>query len=101
MFPPHSKVSANLASTYGIKLVSPALVTATKLKDRSHSWDLEKRSKLGMGEVKSLVLKFKARSQSWDFPLLQSWAALGPLKFPTKTLSSFLIQSPGDTCLIN
>ena len=53
MFPPHSKVSANLASTYGIKLASPALVTATKLKDRSHSWDLEKRSKLGMGEVKS------------------------------------------------
>lgn len=35
MFPPHSKVSANLASTYGIKLASHALVTATKLKDRA------------------------------------------------------------------
>ena len=97
MFPPHSKVSVNLASIYGIKLASPALVTATKLKDPS--WDPEKR--LGMGEVKSLVLKFKASSQSCDFPLLQSWAALGPLKFPPKTLSSFLIQSPDDTCLMN
>ena len=45
MFPPHSKVSVNLASIYGIKLASPALVTATKLKDPS--WDPEKR--LGMG----------------------------------------------------
>ena len=51
MFPPHSKVSVNLASIYGIKLASPALVTATKLKDPS--WDPEKR--LGM----SFILKIE------------------------------------------
>ena len=33
MFPPHAEVPANLASTYSIKLASPGLVTATKLKD--------------------------------------------------------------------